>query len=191
MERIHGIKQYKEQKFDKNNNSLIIHLLGEKPIAFNPALGRLAESATAGLFMSQLLYWDEKGSDPQKTYKTIDNMESETCLTRSEQDRAIKTWKKLKVLDVELRGLPRRRHFHINKDILINLLGLSIHKAVSASKLAESCKQDSQIMQTIYTENTTEKINNRDLQKNNPENSENIKIIMEQCGRAAGKKKQI
>jgi hypothetical protein len=91
---------------------------------FNSALGKIAKSATAGLFMSQLLYWWGKGSNEKWIYKTIREMQEETCLTRSEQDRAIKIWKKLEILKVERGGMPRKRYFQINIDGLTDLLGI-------------------------------------------------------------------
>jgi len=106
----------------KNVNSLIISLLKEKPIAFNPALGRIVDSATAGLFMSQLLYWWDKGYEKDCIFKTMEEFKKETCLTRSQQDTAIKRWKKLGILAVENKGIPQKRHFYLNIDKLIGLL---------------------------------------------------------------------
>ncbi len=156
------MKNKNQGRANTNYNSLIIEILGAKPIAFNPILGRLAKSATAGLFLSQLLYWDNKGSDPDWTYKTIREIYQESCLTRSQQEKAIKIWKKLDVLEVELRGIPRKRYFHINKNKLVAILKSFINMPVSANQFAESCKLASKFKQTIYTENTPEKTN-RDI----------------------------
>ncbi|MCF7834116.1 MAG: hypothetical protein K9L98_02040 [Candidatus Pacebacteria bacterium] len=110
------------KKLNKNFNSLIIEKLGEKPIAFNPILARISNSSLAGLFLSQLLFWWHKGYDRDWIYKTIDEIKKETGMTRSEQDRAIKIWKELGILLVESRGMPRKRHFHIDKEKLFPLL---------------------------------------------------------------------
>lgn len=106
----------------RNVNSIIIDLLREKPVSFNPALGRIIESATAGLFMSQLLYWWDKGHKKGCIYKTMKEFKKETCLTRSEQDTAIKKWKQLGVLAVENKGIPQKRHFYINIEKMVGLL---------------------------------------------------------------------
>jgi hypothetical protein len=106
----------------ENVNSLIIKGLCEKPIAFNPELARLAGSAIAGLFMSQLLYWWGKGHRKDCIYKTIDEYEKETTLTRSEQDRAIKKWERVGVLIVKREGIPQKRHFYLNVDKIVDLL---------------------------------------------------------------------
>lgn len=115
----------------------MIEHISERPIAFNPALARIAKSAGAGLFLSQLLYWWGKGRKPDWIYKTIAEIQEETSLTRSEQDRAIRRWKELGVLVVEKRGIPQKRHFKI---IIIRLLacletGRANH-SVESNKLA-------------------------------------------------------
>ncbi len=102
------------RKVEQNYNSALIKQMAQRPILFNAALARLANSATAGLFMSELLFWWEKGAYPGWIYKTIQEIQSETALTRSEQDRAIRIWKMMEILTVELRGIPRRRFFKID-----------------------------------------------------------------------------
>ncbi len=106
----------------RNRNSELIELLGEKPIAFNPMLARIAGNAISGLFLSQMLYWKGKGRDTEWVYKTIREFEEETCLTRNEQDRAKDAWKELGVLEVVLRGMPRKRYFKINEERLAEVL---------------------------------------------------------------------
>ena len=126
---------FDEIKKKRNTNSTLIINYEEKPVLFNPGLGRISKSAIAGLFMSQLLYWHQKGRNKDWTYKTINEFKEETCLTRSEQERAIKIWKELGVLEVELRSIPRRRFFKINLGRLEELL-----KAERKRRRAESNK---------------------------------------------------
>ena len=106
----------------RNTNSIIIGILGARPIALNPEVGRIAGSSTAGLLMSQLLYWWDKGRNRDCIYKTIEEFKEETCLTRSEQNTAIKKWKALGVLEVKNRGIPQKRHFYLDVDRLVTLL---------------------------------------------------------------------
>lgn len=106
-----------------NYNSLLIKLLGERPVLFNRQIGKLGGSAAAGLFLCHLLFWMDKGrSKDGWIYKTIPQFEEETCLTRSEQNNAIKRWKELGVLEVKLRTVPRKRFFLVNVDKLSKLL---------------------------------------------------------------------
>lgn len=59
-----------------------------------------------GLFMSQLLFWDGKGHDPDGwIYKTEKEMERETGLTRSSQRKARKVLVGKGVLEEDKRGL--------------------------------------------------------------------------------------
>jgi hypothetical protein len=108
-------------KSKTNYNSLILEALGQKPIAFNPLLAQIGGSVAAGLLLSQLLYWHGKGYRGL-LYKTIPQLRAETGLTRSEQNRGIKAWKNLGVLEVDLHGLPRKRYFSINASTLCKLL---------------------------------------------------------------------
>lgn len=98
----------------KNYNSELIKAYAVKPIAFNPNLAKITNSAVAGLLLSQLLYWMGKGKKPDCVYKTIKQMKEETCLTISEQNRGIKLWKELDVLNVKNEGVPPTRNFRIN-----------------------------------------------------------------------------
>lgn len=95
--------------------------MSAKPIAYNPVLAELSNSATAGLFMSQLLYWWDKGRYQDWIYKTIEDVWKETRLTRSEQDTAIARWTKLGVLEKQLRQVPAKRFFRIHTDKLVDL----------------------------------------------------------------------
>lgn len=106
-----------------NYQKIIFDILGNKPVAFNPILAKATGSITAGLFLSQLLYWSGKEKNPEGwIFKTIKEMEEETALSRKEQDGAIKRLKMLKILEVSLKGVPAKRHFKINLEVLLKLI---------------------------------------------------------------------
>ena len=128
-------KQLEEKQRKKNTNSSLVDRYNEKPVLFNPGLGRISGSAIAGLFMSQILYWQERGWNKEWIYKTIKEIRQETCLTRSEQNRAIKIWKGLGILELERRGVPQRRHFRVDVEKLEQLLKVDYEKRV-----VETCK---------------------------------------------------
>ena len=110
------------QKERNHYQKLVARVLGTRPIAFNPDLGRILKSAKAGLLLSQLLFWYEKGHDPEWIYKTIEEMHRETVLTREEQDSAIKICIEKRVLEVKLKGIPAKRHFKLNIKKIVELL---------------------------------------------------------------------
>jgi len=107
----------------KNENQrLIMDILGTRPIAFNVDLAHALGSVNAGLLLSQLLFWDGKGDDPEWTHKTIKEITGETGLSRSEQDTAIRICKKYNTIKVQRRGIPAKRYFQVNIDSIIKLL---------------------------------------------------------------------
>src|SRR5215203_692349 len=75
-----------------------------------------------GLFISQLLYWDGKGHDPDGwIYKTEKEMEQETGLTRSSQRKARKVLVGKGVLEEDKRGLPRRLYYRADLRALMDI----------------------------------------------------------------------
>lgn len=101
---------------------MILETLGERPVAFNPLLARISGGVATGLFMCQLLYWWKKGCKNGWIFKTIKEIREETYLSRSEQDRAIKKWRDLGVIEVKREGIPPKRHFKICMESLFTLL---------------------------------------------------------------------
>jgi len=97
----------------ENAQKTMLRLLATKPISYNPELAKMLGSVKAGVLMSQLLYWWEKGSNPEWVYKTVDEMYSETGLTKKEQATAIRKCVEKGVLGVKLKGIPAKRHFKI------------------------------------------------------------------------------
>lgn len=139
------------KKVRQNYNSALIELISAKPIAFNPALARIAKSAGAGLLLSQLLYWWGKGNKRDWIYKTIAEIQEETSLTRSEQDRAIKIWSGLGIVRVERKGIPAKRYFSIDILKLEHLLQQYARKSLpdSTNKFAENSKLECSNSQSI------------------------------------------
>jgi hypothetical protein len=146
---------------------LDIAVLSEKPVAFHPCLARLGGSATAGLFLSQLLYWTGKGADKEGwIFKSQAEWTAETCLSRYEQEQARATWKTLGVLEEKREGLPCRLYYRIAIDRLRELLQQMILADASdaeqtsmrgsANKYADFSKLDCENPHTYNTETTTE-----------------------------------
>lgn len=91
-------------------------------IAYSPDLAEITGSVNAGLFLSQLLYWDGKGKDPEEFYKTIKEMKEETGLTKSEQYTAQKKCEDKNLIEVSYKQIPPKRHFKINVEKIQKLL---------------------------------------------------------------------
>lgn len=108
--------------------SSLIQLL-DRPIAYNPALarlraGKIKSGPVAAVFLSQMLYWHNR-MEGEWMYKTRADIESETALTRDEQETARRRLVSLGVLEEKLRGVPATMHYRINAERLEELLLIS------------------------------------------------------------------
>ena len=101
----------------------LLRALLQRPVAFSPILARIAQSATAGLFMSQALYWSERTDHPDGWfYKSRREWYDETMLTRREQETARERWRDLGVLSEHRHGVPPVLHYRVNHDVLLSLV---------------------------------------------------------------------
>ncbi len=95
----------------------------DRPIAFHPVFARLADSISAGLMLSQAFYWASRTHDPDGWfYKSQDEWEEETCLTRRQQETARKKLRELGVLEEQHAGMPAKLYFRVNYEVLTTLL---------------------------------------------------------------------
>lgn len=95
----------------------------DRPIAFSPILAKISGSVKAGLFLSQAIYWTNRSSTGNGIFwKTQEQWEEETCLTRKEQEGARTRLKKLGILEEIKQGLPCRIFFKVNFDVLDELV---------------------------------------------------------------------
>jgi hypothetical protein len=113
----------------KNHNSVIADCLRKKKnirsILYIEYLKEMSGSINAALFLSQLLYWQDKGKTKGWVYKTIADMQSETGLSKGQQATAIEIWKKADILEVGYtKTTPPKRNFRINMDVLLKFLDI-------------------------------------------------------------------
>lgn len=104
------------------DGEVLKHLL-DRPIAFHRCLVSVAGSVTAGLMLSQAIYWSRITSDPDgRFWKTRDEWEEETGLSRYEQEGARKRLRELRIMEEKLAGVPARMFFRVNFERLAELL---------------------------------------------------------------------
>jgi hypothetical protein len=102
----------------------ILNLLHDRPVAFHPALVPMLGGPDEALFVSQLLYWDGKGSAPARwIYKTQAEWKHEIGLSRHRLRRARRRLKELGVLEERLAGMPRRLYYRLDLSALAALAG--------------------------------------------------------------------
>lgn len=102
-------------------------LLGQRCVAFHPRLVQLTGRVTAGLLLSQALYWSRKLalSEPARQgwfWKTREDWRNETGLSRREQDYSRRILKDLGLWQERRVGMPAKMWYRIDLDALGRLL---------------------------------------------------------------------
>ncbi|HDS7945573.1 TPA: replication protein RepO [Klebsiella pneumoniae subsp. pneumoniae] len=131
----------------------------DRPIAFQRSFIRLDIGVTAALFLSQMTYWTNRSDDDGWVYKTQEEWEEETGLSRYEQEGARKKLRSIGVLLERRKGVPARLFYKVDNNVLYQVL-------VDANKNAEkphtgmrkTTKQVRGKPANFLTENTTENI---------------------------------
>lgn len=91
-----------------------------RPVAYYPRLAPFLGSVKATLFLCQLLFWEGKQRDKEERwiYKTQDEIQKETGLSRREQESARKQLRERGYLDEQYKGVPRQLFFRINLEAI-------------------------------------------------------------------------
>lgn len=138
-------------------NKTLIRVVGLEPAVM---LGELA---------SECEYWESCNKlNDGYFYSTIENVENNTLLNGDAQRRALAKLKEMDLLDVQLKGIPAKRHIKLNT---LNILALfNLREVVSTEDLvhqqvaniaASSCiKTEQQATPNFNTNNNNNKNNN-------------------------------
>lgn len=122
---------------DFNVKTLLPHVF-DRPIAFHRILAEVAGSVNGGVFLSQAMYWSSiKETNNGWFYKTAEDWEKETFLSRREQETVRRNLVKKKVLEEVKKGIPAKLYFRVNNSELLD----AIQKIVQ-TRMAENAKQD-------------------------------------------------
>ena len=131
----------------------------DRPIAFQRSFIRLGIGVTASLFLSQMTYWTNRSSDDGWVYKTQEEWEEETGLSRYEQEGARKKLRSINVLMEKRKGVPARLFYKVDNDVLYQLLICANKDAENPhTGVRKTSKQVSGKPANIHTEITTESI---------------------------------
>jgi hypothetical protein len=92
----------------------IAKTLLKRPVAFHWALARVCESVTAGLMLSQSIYWSERTDDPEGWfYKTRVDWFNELCIGKDKQITAREILRELGFIKEKLEGNPPKLYFQV------------------------------------------------------------------------------
>jgi hypothetical protein len=98
-----------------------------RPVAYHRLLAIAGGTVSAGVFLSQLIYWSERTDDPSGwVYKTIDDWWNETALGRYELQTIRKALVKENLIEERLSGVPARLYYKLNWDALGGALSKAI-----------------------------------------------------------------
>ena len=126
-----------------------------KPIAYQRIFKKITGRATAAIMLSQAWYWMPRTNDAEGWFwKTQEEWEEETGLTRDEQETARKRLKELGFMSEERRGLPARMYYKVE----IAAVHQAIHDAVCGTAAikngASLPDKNGGLPQSYNTENT-------------------------------------
>lgn len=131
----------------------------DRPIAFQRSFIRLDIGVTAALFLSQMIYWTNRSDDDGWIYKTQEEWEEETGLSRYEQEGARKKLRSIGVLQEKKKGVPARLFYKVDNDVLFqSLVAANKNAEKPHTRVRKTSKQVSGKPANILTENTTENI---------------------------------
>lgn len=125
----------------------------DRPIAYHRVFVTLTGSVKAAIMLSQALYWQARAKQKDGWwYKTAEEWEEETGLTRHEQQTVRKDCEKYLLSD--LRGVPATLYWKVDEDAITTAL----FDESSKSSLPESVKLDLRNQSNINknTETTAE-----------------------------------
>jgi hypothetical protein len=106
-------KENEEPIYTKTQVERIMEQTKLKPIAYYKAFRDMTGSLTAGVLLSQLYYWSDKGKS-KDFYKTDKEIMEETGITENELRSAKKKIKGLEFVKVTKRGIPCKTYYEID-----------------------------------------------------------------------------
>ena len=160
-----------------SNIKTILLELNQRPIAYYPVYVTVTGSLTAGVLLSQVMYWYSVAKD--EFYKTDAEIMDETKLTAGELRTAKARLKQLNFVHIRVAGIPAKTYYDINIE---NLIG-AIHETsfVESAKLEKRNQRNKQSeIQQTNTENTS-----KTTQKNTTNSFAENKFRRETVGEVA------
>ena len=130
----------------------------DRPIAFQRSFVSLGVGVTGALMLSQAIYWTRRAPNGW-FWKTMDEWEAETGLTRTEQETARSRLRNIGVLLERKRGIPCKTWFAVDAEALQTRLRESCN--LDCGKAANSDAGKPQPTSETTSETTSEKKDTR------------------------------
>lgn len=154
-------------------NMSVIHLLSAGNfIAVNKSLIKsigLIPAILIGELASECLYWETQGTlvDGCWFYSTVDNINDNTGLSEHDQREGIKSLIDLGIIETKKMGVPAKRYFKLNEEILMEVVNhLSSGKQTSSSQV----NGPQEVRLSRINKNKEIRITNKNKENNEKEN---------------------
>jgi len=134
----------------------VLIALNQQPIAVYPIYIDITGSMTAGVLLSQVMYWDSKMKG-NEFYKNDAEFMQETRLTQSEFKTAKKIIGDLPFITIQRKGVPCRTWYSVNhSSLLVVLQQFSSSFTYELGSRLSTSQRGVNLRTIIGTENTTE-----------------------------------
>src|SRR5690606_36291529 len=111
-----------EEAGDMLSASDLMRTIG-RPIDYHPALARMVGGVNAAIFLSQLIYWDERMEDAELgVYKTAEQWEAETGLSVREQTTARRQLRDRGLITETHKRIEHKLYFKLHRDAFDRLI---------------------------------------------------------------------
>lgn len=137
-----------------------------RPVAFYPGLAKALGSIKQAVFVCQMAYWKDKGSDPDGwIYKTAEDIETETALTYKEQTTVRAALVEKKALQERYARTEHQMYFRVDWDRVNALWDEHLTKGhMPNGKMAPSQKSDG-ILPKVSSLNSNTENTHKNTQK--------------------------
>ena len=112
-------------------------------------------SLTAGIFLSQLMYWYSKMNRP--FYKTDEEFADELCMTKKEVRGAKEYIKKLPFIKTKMVGVPPKTQYHVDFDSYVTTMKRLVEQGASGGVFKSARGGTLTALGVQYTTETTTK----------------------------------
>jgi len=138
-----------------NKVFLFSEIIKDRPVAYHPDFAKALGSVQTALFLSQLLYWSDKGKNGW-IYKTQQEFYEETGLSRREQETARRKLKERGILEEKYQGIPRKLYYKVNfqklAEVMFAYYTTNNNAQISHYGMADSAKQECSVSPEQYGE---------------------------------------
>lgn len=158
-----------------------------RPVAYHRAFAQIGGGATAGLMLSQAWYWTPKAADGW-FYKSLEEWEEETGLTRTEQETARKRLAERGLLETKRAGMPARLYFRVNVERVLSLIAENPQSSLQETRKQEGAKPAALIAEnpqtTIKDSETTPETTGKEPRYRVAAHSAAVRLCRELTGRS-------